>query len=299
MDTGAMMTTMPAHFLKSMGLSKTDLRPTSTTMKSASGTDMRVLGKLRIKATCNNITYTTSIVVTELGEELLLGIRFALQFKLVELADACKVRSIKTTASAVHTTEETEVDYKTLTQKWKKHLPLGKNTGDPLSDLKNIFPDMFDGSVGLFDGETELKVTPDAQPIQLPPRAVPLSTLPKLKKELDDMEKQGIIRPCPETTDWVHNLVIVAKKNGKIRVCLDPRNLNKGLIRNVHYTASWEDAQSTFRTGKYFSTLDAKSGYWTQKLSPKSQLLTAFNTPFKKYCFIRLPFGLSVSAEIF
>lgn len=158
---------------------------------------------------------------------------------------------------------------------------------------------MFDGSVGLFDGEVDLKLTEDATPVQLPPRAVPVSVLPKLKEELDRMEAQGIIRPCPETTEWVHNLVIVTKKNGDLRLCLDPRNLNKGLVRNVHYTASWEDAQNTFKDGKYFSTLDAKSGYWTQKLSSSSQPLTAFNTPFKKYCFIRLPFGLSVSNELF
>ena len=158
---------------------------------------------------------------------------------------------------------------------------------------------MFDGSVGLFDGEVKLQLSPEAKPTQLPPRAVPLSVMPKLKDELDKMEKQGIIRPYPETTDWVHNLVIVSKKNGDIRVCLDPKNLNKYLIRSVHYTASWEDAQHSFRNGQFFSTLDAKSGYWTKKLSEQNQLLTAFNTPFKKCCFVRLPFGLSVSSEIF
>ena len=123
--------------------------------------------------------------------------------------------------------------------------------------------------------------------------------MPQLKKELDRMEQEGIIRPCPETTDWVHNLVTVVKKDGSLRLCLDPRNLNRYLIRNVHYTASWEDALHSFKHGRYFSTLDAKSGYWTKKLDAQSQLLTAFNTPFKKYCFIRLPFGLSVSSEIF
>ncbi len=55
----------------------------------------------------------------------------------------------------------------------------------------------------------------------------------------------------------------------------------------------------SFESGQYFSTLDAKSGYWTKKLDAQSQLLTAFNTPFKKYCFVRLPFGLSVSSEVF
>ena len=50
-------------------------------------------------------------------------------------------------------------------QSWDKneaeHLPLGKNTGDPLEDVKNIFPTMFDGSVGLFDGEVKLRVSPE------------------------------------------------------------------------------------------------------------------------------------------
>ena len=76
-------------------------------------------------------------------------------------------------------------------------------------------------------------------------------------------------------------------------------NLNKYLIRNVHYTTSWEDALHGFKNGQYFSTLDAKSGYWTKKRDEQSQLLNAFNTPFKKYCFVCLPFELSGSSEIF
>ena len=139
----------------------------------------------------------------------------------------------------------------------------------------------------------------DAKPIQLPPRAVSQSIMPELKKELDKMEQEGIIRPCPETTEWVHNIVTVVKKDESLRLCLDPRNLNKYLIRNVHYTGSWEDALHSFKNGQYFSTLDVKSGYWTKKLDEQSQLLTAFNTPLKKYCFVRLPFGLSASSEIF
>jgi hypothetical protein len=71
------------------------------------------------------------------------------------------------------------------------------------------------------------------------------------------------------------------------------------LIQEIYYTASWEDAQHSFKNGQYFSTLDAKSGYWTKQLDEQSQALAASNTPFKKYCFMRLPFGLSVSSEIF
>ncbi len=258
---------------------------------------MRAVGGLHIKVTANGHTEDTCIVVTEKGTDFLLGIEFCKQFQLITIADACIQRSVN--VDAVHITEESEVDYDALQEKWKEHLPLGKKTGDPLEDLKQIFPDMFDGTVGLFEGEVDLKLTDDYKPVQLPPRAVPLSIQPKLKVLLDKMEDDDIIRECPETTPDVHNLVYVLKQNGELRCCLDSKNLNKYLVRKVHYTASWEDAQTTFKNGKFFSTLDAKSGFWTKKLSPRSQLLTAFNTPFKKYCFKRLPFGLSVSTEIF
>lgn len=296
-DTGAMTTCMPISLLPKVNIKQQSLLCADIRLRSVTGASIPVSGKIKTKVTCNGITRTVEIIITNAGTELILGLEFCKQFKLVQISDVCIQRNIN--VEAVHVTEESDVDYESLQKKWRRHLPLGKETGDPMEDLKRIFPDMFDGSVGLFDGEAELKLTPGATPVQLPPRAVPVSVLPRLKNELDRMEAEGIIRPCPETTSWVHNLVIVVKKSGDIRVCLDPKNLNKCLVRNIHYTASWEDAKNTFKNGKYFSTLDAKSGYWTQMLSPESQPLTAFNTPFKKYCFVRLPFGLSVSSEIF
>ena len=309
-DTGAMVSCMPLSILSSIGLSEQHLSQNKVTLHGVSGTDLQNLGYVDVMVTCNDIQDKARFYVTKSGRELLLGIKFCKKFQLVDYASSCILRKVtaekpahthseSSNLNAVHIMDESEVNYTELQQKWKKHLPLGKKTGDPLKDLKSIFPTMFDGSVGLFEGEESLKVSSDAKPVQLPPRAMPQSILPQLKKELDNMEKEDIIRPCPETTEWVHNLVTVVKKNGSLRLCLDPKNLNKHLIRNVHYTASWEDAQHSFRNGQYFSTLDAKSGYWTKLLDKESQLLTAFNTPFKKYCFVRLPFGLSVSAEIF
>ena len=95
-------------------------------------------------------------------------------FGLVTLADTCIQRkvSVDQQVEAVHITDECEINYSPLLQKWQQHLPLGKKTGDPLSDLKLIFPEMFDGTVGLFDGEVDLKLSPEAKPVQLLPRAV-------------------------------------------------------------------------------------------------------------------------------
>jgi len=302
-DSGAMVTTLPRSMMKDIGLSMSQLQKSTASLYGITE-KLTLCGTAEVEVTCNQVTSRQKFYITEEGSELLLGLRFCLRHKLIKVSKACLQRAVKLEqeidrVDAVHITEESGTDYKKLQKKWEKHLPLGKKTGDPLEDLKKIFPTTFDGEVGLFEGEVDLKLSPEAEPVQLPPRAVPLSVQPKLKAKLDEMEKKGIIRECPETTDWVHNLVLVVKKNGDLRVCLDPKNLNKFLVRNVHYTASWEDVLPTFRNGANFSTLDATSGYWTKKLSAESQLLTAFNTPFKKYCFVRMPFGLSTSSEIF
>ena len=110
-----------------------------------------------------------------------------------------------------------------------KHLPLEKETVAPLTDVKIILPETFDGNVGWFEGKVNLKLSPDTVPVQLDPRAVPQNIEPKLKEELDKMEMEIVIRACPEATDWVHNLVM-ASKGMVTEVHLDPRNLNKHLV---------------------------------------------------------------------
>lgn len=72
-------------------------------------------------------------------------------------------------------------------------MPLGKETDNALEDLRLIFLKIFDGQVGKFEGEADLKLSPEAKLVQLPLRAIPQSLLPKVKQKLDGMEKEGII----------------------------------------------------------------------------------------------------------
>jgi hypothetical protein len=175
-----------------------------------------------VLVTCNAKEEKAEFYVTKHGLEIILGLPFCKQFHLITMADVCYQRQVSCALEAVHITGEDSVDYRALQKKWKDHLPLGKKTGDPLQDLKQIFLEMFDGSVGLFEEEIQLTLTDDARPVQLAPRAVPQSILPKLKVELDKMECEGIIRPCPEATDWVHNLVTVIRKTDLSEYALIP-----------------------------------------------------------------------------
>ena len=86
---------------------------------------------------------------------------------------------------------------------------------------------MFTG-LGKLDPPYKMQLKDDATPVIHAPRKVLASLRDKLKKELDQMEADGIIEKVDEPTEWVNSMVIVEKKTGELRICLDPKDLNKG-----------------------------------------------------------------------
>ena len=109
-----------------------------------------------------------------------------------------------------------------------EHKPLTKEK------LLSDHPSVFTG-IGLLGGECEILTDPNVNPVVHPPRKVPLAIKSKLEEELCNMEEQGIICKVSEPTKWVNSLVVVEKPHsGKLRICLDPRDLNEAIIR-PHY----------------------------------------------------------------
>ena len=107
-----------------------------------------------------------------------------------------------------------------------------------------------------------------------------------------------------EPTDWVNIIVLSETTNDrgevtKIRVCLDPRDLNKAIKREHYYTKTIDEVVTQLNDAKFFSVVDAKKGYWHVPLDEASSYLTTFNTPFGRFRFTRLPFGLVVSQDVF
>ena len=113
------------------------------------------------------------------------------------------------------------------------------------------------------------------------------------------MMHAGVIREVTEPTSWCAPMVPVVKKNGKIRICVDLKQLNKAVRREHYSLPSLEDIAPKLAGATCFSTLDAESGFWQTPLEKESQLLTTFITPFGHYAFQRLPFGISSAPEIF
>ena len=82
------------------------------------------------------------------------------------------------------------------------------------------------------------------------------------------------------------------KKNGSLRLCLDPRDLNKAIKREHHRIPTPEDVASRLSGKRVFSVIDMKDGYWQVKLDEESAHLCTFNSPFGRYRFKRMPFGI-------
>lgn len=113
------------------------------------------------------------------------------------------------------------------------------------------------------------------------------------------MEKHDIIKKVEEPTEWVNSLVLTTHKNGRFRLCIDPRKLNKALMRPHYPLPTIDEIRSTLSGAKYFSTLDANKGFWMIRLDEASSKLCTFNTPQGRYRYLRLPFGINAASEIF
>ena len=161
------------------------------------------------------------------------------------------------------------------------------NDVDP--NLSEKFADAF-GDIGCLSGEYKIKVDSSIDPVIEPPRCIPFSLQQKVKTKLDRMESLNIIEKVTHPTDWVSNIVVVEKSNGKLRLCLDPRNLNKALKHKHFQLPTVDDIMAEMPCTKIFSKLEASSGYWHIRADNESADLLTFNTPFGRYCFTHLPF---------
>ena len=120
-----------------------------------------------------------------------------------------------------------------------------------------------------------------------------------LETELQGMLQLGVIEKVTQPTEWCSGMVVVPKSNGNVRICVDLTMLNKSVQRERHILPSVEQTLAQIGGAKVFTKLDANSGFWQVKLSHDSALLTTFITPFGRFCFKQLPFGITSAPEYF
>ena len=167
-----------------------------------------------------------------------------------------------------------------------------------INNVCQIPKDLFEGIGNMKDYEQNIVLNKDATPKYFAPRRVSPIIAEKIRLQLKKLEDEGIIKKS-FNSEWASPLVPVLKKNGDIRLCVDFRYLNSYLKRDFYQLPTIEDLLITLSGSKYFSSLDARSGYHQIPISEDSQHLLTFTSPFGSYKFQRLPFGIATAPEIY
>ena len=160
-------------------------------------------------------------------------------------------------------------------------------------------PLVFGVGVGLLEGKYHIRINTGVDSVQHAPRRVPVAIREQLRSTLEELVVQDIIAPITQPTPWISSLVALPKKNGRLRLCLDPQDLNKAIQREHYPLPTIEEIATRLHGAKLFTTLDVRHGFWHIALDEESSLLTTFNTPFGRYHWKRMPFGLKSAPEVF
>jgi len=165
-------------------------------------------------------------------------------------------------------------------------------------DLNSEDDNLFNGIGCLKNFEYNIDLIENAPLKIYPARRVPFIIRDAVKNELDSMVNMGIIKPIQEPTPVVSPMVVVKQKD-KVRICLDPSDLNKYIKRRHYPLQTLEEIASRINGSKFFTILDCRKGFWQLKVSERTSKYLTFSTPWGRYCYLRLPFGLASAPEVF
>lgn len=265
-DTGADVNCIPLNLIKKMNLKVEKINKNVFSVYDYNNNKVNIFGVVHLKCfdTCSDDEKSADFLVVDDKCEPVLGLQTCIRFNLIKRMD---VNALATSVQS-----------------------------------RNLFvemnKDIFTG-LGKFPGTFSIYLKENSKPVLHYKKRIPLALLDKLNIELVKMVRDEIISPVDYPTDWVNNLQIVEKPNGKLRICLDPKPLNACIKREHFLIPTVEDLTSRLANKKMFSVFDLSSGFWHMELDNESSDLTTFMTPFGRFKFNRVPFGLNCAPEMF
>ena len=166
-----------------------------------------------------------------------------------------------------------------------------------LAQLLSEFSDVFDDKLDTCNVTSHKINTGRSTPIKQRPRRLPYAYRDEADQQIQEMLANGII--TPSVSPWSSPIVLVRKKNGDLRFCVDYRKLNQITVNDSHPLPLISDLLDSVKDAKYFSLLDLRSGYWQIPVAQEDRAKTAFVTQNGLYEFTRMPFGLKTAPATF
>ena len=280
-DTGADTCILTTDDLQRLGIS-VDIKPCSSILKGYGGNPIQNLGTTSLQVTFKNTSISAKFTIVEApGHPSMIGCQQAQKLGII----------------TINVEEVSDVSALSAAQQTAQHVSFSNAT------VLKEYQDYFD-KIGRFPGDQyHIELIDNPTPVIHPPRTVPVHILPLYKAELEKLIDDDIITELTEPTDWVNSIVCNVKETPdgkkKVKLCLDPKDLNKNIRREHYYSRTVDEILPLLHGKNYFSVVDTTKGYWHVELDHESSLLCTFNTPFGRYRFKRLPFGIVVSQDVF
>ena len=140
---------------------------------------------------------------------------------------------------------------------------------DSTRDLQALFPNSFD-CIRDMQGEYDIKTDPTVPPVQHRRWKVPIEYKEEIENELGEMVWQGIIIKQTEPTPWVSSLTYPKKTNSKLRICLDPKDLNKAIIHENHKAPTLEEIAHVLTGATKLSKVDSNKAFFGMHLTEEA-----------------------------
>ena len=174
---------------------------------------------------------------------------------------------------------------------------LGKEDTDELLDVLSAYQDVFEDTLGHTNVVKHTINTGNNQPVRHRPRRLPYAHRAEAEHQIAEMLNQGII--SPSNSPWSSPIVLVKKRNGEFRFCVDYRRLNEVTENDSHPLPNIADILDSLGNSRYFSTLDLRNGYWQIEIDQKDRPKSAFVTSSGLFQFNRMSFGLKTAPATF
>jgi hypothetical protein len=166
-----------------------------------------------------------------------------------------------------------------------------------VNEYPDVFPEELPGMPPDRDIEFVIDLIPGTSPIAKRPYRMAASELTELKKQLEELQRIGFIRPS--SLPWGAPVLFVKKKDGSMRLCVDYRALNEVTIKNKYPLPRIDDLFDQLKGAKYFSKIDLRSGYFQLKIRESDIPKTAFVTRYGQFEFTVMSFGLTNALAYF
>ncbi len=264
LDTGATTNVLPARYVNAK-----ELYDKPTTLITWNNSYVNTMGKCKVK------------VRNPANKK-----KYLIEFKVVK-QQLCPILG-KTTCERMNLIQ---INYESF------HIAKVKASDVPEEKFKEVFDN---SSIGTLPGDAvHIKCKLSTMPKVMPARREPIALRARIKKELSRLCDLGVLAPVSEPTSWVNQMVVQEKKDGSLRICLDPRQLNNAIEVDRCTLPTLEEVLPQLNGATTFTKLDLRNGYWHVKLNEESSILTTFDTGHGKFRWLRLPFGLNISSFVF